>query len=247
MIVSEILLCCYVQLLVAFFWMWDWITTGLSYWLRHLTDLWSSTVTSELDPSYRWSQALLMSASGSPPHSQRSIFLFTLSSCLRIVALFSASMTFTVSPSLFASLSISLPTCSASVSQWFSEEELHSFGNLPLAMIWWVREQINSGNINRIFTSFHQPVLTGYSYPITPRGCGLHFTESLPLRWNSWEQEIGRLRSTCLVSEPLPTLPRDHPCSTVLAAHWVFGKSTAYLRKSAESRKWSWCIGQGLK
>lgn len=158
-----------------------------------------------------------MSASGSPPHSQRSIFLFTLSSCLRIVALFSASMTFTVSPSLFASLSISLSTCSASVSQWFSEEELHSFGNLPLAMIWWVREQINSGNINRIFTSFHQPVLTGYSYPITPRGCGLHFTESLPLRWNSWEQEIGRLRSTCLVSEPPSPLS---PETTPVALCW---------------------------
>lgn len=64
---------------------------------------------------------------------------------------------------------------------------------------------------------------------------GYVWRESSPLRWNSWEQEIGRLRSTCLVSEPLPTLPRDHPCSTVLAAHWVFGKRTAYLWRSAES------------
>lgn len=67
------------------------------------------------------------------------------------------------------------------------------------------------------------------------------------LRWNSWEQEIGRLGFTCVVSEPLPTLPRDHPCSTVLAAHWVFGKSTPYLQKSTESLKWSWCIGRGPK
>lgn len=117
MIMSEILLCCYVQLLVAFFWMWDWILTGLSYRLRHTMDLWGSTVTSELDPFHCWSQALLMSTSGSPPHSTNAPHsFFTLSSCPRVVALSSASMTFAVSPSLFPlciPLSISLPTCSA--------------------------------------------------------------------------------------------------------------------------------------
>lgn len=78
-------------------------------------------------------------------------------------------------------------------------------------MIRWVREWINTRNITRIFTSFHQTGLTGYSYPITPRGCRSHLTEGLPLRWNSWEREIGRQQSTCLVSDPLPILPRDPP------------------------------------
>lgn len=90
-----------------------------------------------------------------------------LFSCLHIVALSSPSLMFTLFSSLFyiplVLLSISLPTCSASVSQWLSEEVLHSVGNLPLAMIRWVREQINSRSINRIFASFHQPLLTGYS------------------------------------------------------------------------------------
>lgn len=164
---AEILLCCYVRLFVAFFWMWDWINDELSYWLWWAKDLPSSTVSvaSELDPSHRWSQAdqaisaLLMSASGSPLHSQRSTF--------RSLAPLFAKWRFSVHPASLLSLSISLSTCSASVSQQLSEEEVHSFGHLPLAMIWWVRRQINSQNINRIFTSSHQPLVTGYSYSVT--------------------------------------------------------------------------------
>lgn len=80
---AEILLCCYVRLFVPFFWMWDWINDDLSCWLRWVKDLPSSTVSvaSESVPSHRWSHtdqtisALLMSASGSPLHSQRSTFL----------------------------------------------------------------------------------------------------------------------------------------------------------------------------
>lgn len=107
-------------------------------------------------------------------------------------------------------LSISLSTCSASASQWLSEEEFHPFGNLPSAMIWWVREQINSRNINRIFTSFHRPLVTGYSHLLTSRLSAL--TEGSPLRPSSWEQEIGRLRSTCFASQPLlPLSPETTP------------------------------------
>lgn len=80
---AEILLCCYVRLFVPFFWMWDWINDDLSCWLRWVKDLPSSTVSvaSESVPSHHWSHtdqtisALLMSASGSPLHSQRSTFL----------------------------------------------------------------------------------------------------------------------------------------------------------------------------
>lgn len=43
----------------------------------------------------------------------------------------------------------------------------------------------------------------------------------------------GNLQAT--VSQLFPALPRDHPCSTVPAAHWIFGKSSAYLRKTSES------------
>jgi len=78
------------------------------------------------------------------------------------------------------------------------------FGNLPSAMIGWVREQIITRNISRIFTSSHQALVTGCPQPLTLR-------LSAPLRWNSWEQEIGRLWSTCLVSQPLPRSPQRPP------------------------------------
>lgn len=50
------------------------------------------------------------------------------------------------------------------------------FGTLPPATVRWVRNRINSRNTNRIFTSFHQWGLTGFSCTITPTGCRLHST-----------------------------------------------------------------------
>lgn len=168
---------------------------------------------------------------------------------------FSASLSSPLSTT--TTTSISLSTCSASVSQRLSEDELHSFGNLPLGMIWWVREQINSGNINRIFTSIHQPLVTGYSYPIVPRVCAVFlffffFDGELAAQMKQLgagdRQALVHLPcvtapllpspppSTNTATPPTPALLRDHPCSTVLAAHWVFGKSTAYLQEmSSES------------
>lgn len=196
--------------------------TGLSYWLwssegpvklRSQLHLWVTSILPLIaDQSGRlcsadvciWISPLTLNAQYS------SLKLFAYSS-----PLFTKSDVHSVSPHALdippPVLSIFLPTCSASVSQWLSEEERHSFGNLPLAVIRWVREWINIRNINRIFTSFHQTGLTGYSYPITPRGCGSNLTEGLPLRWNSWEQEIGRLQSTCLVSDALPLSPQRPP------------------------------------
>lgn len=43
----------------------------------------------------------------------------------------------------------------------------------------------------------------------------------------------GNLQAT--VDQLFPALPRDHPCSTVPAAHWMFGKSSAYLQKTSEN------------
>lgn len=43
----------------------------------------------------------------------------------------------------------------------------------------------------------------------------------------------GNLQAT--VDQLFLALPRDHPCSTVPAAHWMFGKSSAYLRKTSEN------------
>lgn len=83
---AEILLCCYVRLFDAFFWMRD---NDLSRSPRPVKDLPSSAVnlTSELAPSCHWSRthqaisALLMSASGPPPRTQ-SFILFSVAACI---------------------------------------------------------------------------------------------------------------------------------------------------------------------
>lgn len=99
---AEILLCCYVRLLVAFFWMWDWIRTGLSY------RLWSSGGPAKLHCRHRlWVRTILPLIADHLGSADVRVWtspsfwaLRTLSSCSHIVALSSPSLTFTVFPSL---------------------------------------------------------------------------------------------------------------------------------------------------
>lgn len=102
------------------------------------------------------------------------------------------------------------------------------FGNLPPATVRWVRNRINSRNTNRIFTSFHQWGLTGYSCTITPTGWRLYSRAT-------WMKQLGAGNLQATVDQLFPALPRDHPCSTVPAAHWMFGKSSAYLQTTSEN------------
>lgn len=178
------------------------------------------STSSEFDPFCRWSQASQVisapwiSAFGSLP-------LFptlnsSLFSCSHIVALSSPSLTFTVFPLMLSTslLLSSLSLCPPAQPLWV-KGSVSFFWKPAMAMIRWVREWINTRNITRIFTSFHQTGLTGYSYPIMPRACGSHLTEGLPLRWNSWEQEIGRQQFYLPSVRCPPHSPQRPPCSTV--------------------------------
>lgn len=149
---AKILLCCnYLRKLVAFFWMWD----GIQVDWRICARLRSRRHPAQLDLTWTPCTALslLLCMLQPPVLSSHSVSSYALGN----------------KPAV---LSISLPTCWGSVSHWLPEEERHCFGNLPLATVRWVRNRINSRNTDRIFTSFRQWGLTGYSCTITPTGCG---------------------------------------------------------------------------
>lgn len=151
---AKILLCCnYLRKLVAFCWMWDGIQVDWRICVR---------LRSQRHPTH----LCIWTSPGRP-------VLLSLSSCACCSRLFSAVTAFPLmllATNLLSS--ISLPTCWGSVSHWLPEEERHCFGNLPLVTVRWVRNRINSRNTDRIFTSFRQWGLTGYSCTITPTGCG---------------------------------------------------------------------------
>ena len=100
-------------------------------------------------------------------------------------------------------ISICLPTRSASASNWLSEEERHSVGNLPLDVVRWVRERIN-----RIFASFHQTRFDREFISSHAEGP----KEGSPLRWNRWDRQA---------TVHLPRVKSPHPLSPQRPTHYV--------------------------
>lgn len=198
--------------------MWDCLLYSseceIEHWLAivtgcdHQKDLWSSTL----------SVAPILHLD-LPPHPWRSIML-SVPLCILWPSLHNLMLC--INPT---ALSITLPTCSASMSHWLSEEACHSFGNLPPATVRWVRKRIVRTSIEYL-CPFSSKVWQGIHLQSCRGATGHIWQLSCHFRWNSYKQEICRLRSTSLDLEALPTLLRYHPRSTMLAAHYVFGKST---------------------
>lgn len=183
---AKILLCCnHLRKLVAFFGMWD----GIQVDWRNCVRLRSRRHPTQLDLTWTPCAALSL-----------------LLCMLQPPVLSSHSVSSSALGNKPAVLSISLPTCWGSVSHWLPEEERHCFGNLPLATVRWVRNRINSRNTDRIFTSFRQWGLTGYSCTTTPTAAGRS------PQWVSHLDETARSRKSAGYGRPaLPRSPQRPP------------------------------------
>lgn len=214
---AEILLCCYMRLPVAFFWMWDWVLTGRSHWL------WSSEGPVELRPGrHFWVRSTLPLITDQCLHLGLSIFFFC---CLHIVDL--SSPKFTVFP-----LILLAPVLPSFLSVCPPAQPLRVTGSqrrsvTPLETCHWTWCVGSENGSTEYLHRFTKPGLTGSSYPVMLRG-------RKRARHSDGTAGIGRLQSTCLVwKAPTLSLPRDQPCSTVPAARWVFGRSVPYLWKTS--------------